>query len=187
MNTAKHRGGGLTARQERFVAEYLVDLSATTAARRAGYRGSQSTLSAEASRLLRKPAIATAVKNAQAALIARVQIRADAVVRELARIAFSDVGKLVDVDGRLLSLVELPEDTRRAIAALEMPERRGGRETRRVVRVRFFDKLRALEMLGKHLGLFSDRSSNAPKTATIEVVDPYLARTPPAKSLVAGG
>ena len=80
----------LTARQARFVNEYLIDLNGTQAVIRAGYR----TRSPEvhASRLLTRPLVAKAITAAQAARAKRTEITADRVIHELARIAFGTCG-----------------------------------------------------------------------------------------------
>lgn len=54
----------MTPKQERFVAEYLVDLNGTQAAIRAGY--SRKTAGQQAEQLLKKLEIAAAVRNGQA-------------------------------------------------------------------------------------------------------------------------
>lgn len=77
----------LTPKQERFVAEYLVDLNATAAAIRAGYK--EKTASQIGHNLLQKPAIELAVQEAQAAREKRTKITGDQVVSELAKIAFA--------------------------------------------------------------------------------------------------
>ena len=65
----------LTPKQERFVAEYLIDLNATQAAIRAGY--SVKTAKQAGSENLSKPDIAKAVQDAQAARAARTEITQD--------------------------------------------------------------------------------------------------------------
>lgn len=84
----------LTAKQQRFVDEYLVDLNATQAAIRAGY--SAATARSIAAENLTKPNIAAAVSAAQAERAKRTGITADRVLEDLARVAFGDVRKLVE-------------------------------------------------------------------------------------------
>ncbi|MCZ6860512.1 MAG: terminase small subunit, partial [Alphaproteobacteria bacterium] len=78
----------MTPRQRRFVEEYLVDLNATGAAKRAGY--TVRSASDHGYRLLRNPAIAAAVAKAQNKRAARTRVSADRVVTELAKVAFGD-------------------------------------------------------------------------------------------------
>lgn len=144
----------LTPRQRRFVQEYLIDLNAAAAARRAGYSKKSST--DWAWRLLRKPAVAAAVEAAQAARAERTRVTADTVVKELAKVAFGDARDLLSwgKDG-----VELRDskDLTDAAAALvsEVSETRTAAGGTR--RVKLHCKLTALTALGRHLGLFSGR------------------------------
>jgi len=75
----------LTARQRRFVGEYLLDLNATQAAIRAGY--SARSASAIGCENLTKPEVAAAICSAQAERGSRTKVTADDVVRELWKIA----------------------------------------------------------------------------------------------------
>jgi phage terminase small subunit len=83
----------------------------------------------------------------------------DRVLKELARIAFSDIGNLVDADGQLLDLQDLRRDVTAALKRYKKTSRTmtredGTTETETEIVVEFWDKLTALEQLGKHLGLF---------------------------------
>ncbi|WP_082017872.1 terminase small subunit [Leisingera sp. ANG-Vp] len=83
----------LTAKQERFVAEYLIDLNATQAAIRAGY--SAKTAHSVGHENLRKPEIAKAIQEAQAKRSEKTGITQERVLQELARIGFADIRKVV--------------------------------------------------------------------------------------------
>ena len=76
----------MTAKQERFVEEYLIDLNATQAAIRAGY--SPKTANEQGARLLAKVSVQTAISKAQAERSRRTGINQDRVIRELAKVAF---------------------------------------------------------------------------------------------------
>lgn len=145
---------GLTPKQVAFVAEYLVDLNATQAAIRAGY--SAKTAGWIGPQLLGKTHIATSIEAGKAARSARVQISADAVLRELGRIAFADPRKVMEwgPDGvRLLSSEDLSEDDAAAVAEVsESTSEHGGS-----IRMKKHDKVKALELLGRHLGMFVER------------------------------
>ena len=151
----------LTPKQARFVAEYLVDLNATQAAIRAGY--SERTAAAQGVRLLRNVKVRDAVAAAQGKRESRTEVTQDMVIRELARIAFSDMRKLYREDGSMKNLSELDDDTAAAISGIEtLEEFEGAGGDRCLVghtkKVRPWDKGRALELLGKHLGMFVDRA-----------------------------
>jgi phage terminase small subunit len=160
---------GLTNKQKRFVEEYLVDLNATQAAIRAGY--SQRTAYAIGQENLKKPEIASAIQAAMDARSKRVEVRQDDVLRELVRIATCDIAQAFDEEGRLRPLHEIPEDVRRAIAGVETVERTlsAGQQgeddeeveevavVQRVRKIKFWDKPKTLELLGRHLKMFTDK------------------------------
>lgn len=151
--------GRLNERQRRFVAEYLVDLNATQAAIRAGY--SEKTAASQASDLLRNPKVAEAIRVAQDKRLQRIEITADRVLQELALVAFADIGRAFGKDGGLLPLLDMPEEVRRALAGVEVDELFEGRGDERqqvgvTRKIKMNDKLRGLEMLGKHLRLFTE-------------------------------
>ena len=138
---------GLTAKQQRFVDEYLVDLNATEAAIRAGY--SAKTAKSIGSENLTKPDIDEAIKQAQAAAADRAQITQDRVIAELAQVAFADIRDFVAWGGQTVVLKASPD---LASAAAVMSVSGDGEKAQ----IRLHDKLRALELLGKHLGVWTD-------------------------------
>lgn len=149
----------LTAKQERFVAEYLIDLNATQAAIRAGY--SEKTADKQGSQLLGKTSIKAAISEAQAKRSERTEITQDRVLAELAKIGFSDLRKVLTKTGNLAGPDDWDDETAGAIASMEIITRSGGvngegeREVEHVAKIKTWDKLSALEKLGKHLGMFS--------------------------------
>ena len=155
----------LTAKQQAFVAEYLVDLNATQAYIRSGYKARGNVAEVNASRLLRNAQVQQAIAEALQARQQRTQVTADRVVQELARLAFFDIGKLVREDGTPLSLPEMDEDTRRAVAGLEVA-RVGNADigVGEILKFKLADKTRALEQLGRHLGIFEkDNAQSKPE------------------------
>ena len=146
----------LTARQRRFVAEYLACGNATEAARRAGY--SAKTAHAQGSRLLKNAEVRAALEKKTERLEEKLELSAERVLTELARIAFMDIGRAFGSDGRLLALHEMPEDVRRALASIETDEMKGQDAGLGITRkVKAWDKPKALELLGKHFKLFADK------------------------------
>jgi phage terminase small subunit len=146
-------GVALTAKQARFVAEYLVDLNATQAATRAGY--SAKTAEQQGPRLLGNVGVRRAIDEALARRSERIELKSDDVLRELLRLARVDIGEAFDHEGHLKPLHLMSEDCRRAIAGVEVEAVAG--EAATVTKVKFWDKTRALELLGKHLKLFTDK------------------------------
>jgi len=149
---AKKKPRGLTPKQKLFVKEYLVDLNATQAALRAGY--SERSAHAQGKENLQKPPIREKIDKALAERSERTEVTADKVLRELARIAFSELREAVEWDASGVELKnsgDLHEDISRAIS--EVSESRGaGRETK--LGIKLHSKTRALEMLGRHLGMW---------------------------------
>ena len=141
--------------QERiFCEEYLIDLNATQAALRAGYKpgtAKNASMWIDADKPL-KPALRRYIDQAMAARSRRTGVTADRVVRELARVAFCDPLSIIDPEtGGLLK--EIDREDRAAIAGYR---RKSGEEfDEREVKLN--DRVRALELLGKHLGLLTNQ------------------------------
>lgn len=154
----------LGPKQSAFVREYLIDLNATQAAIRAGY--SAKTATTQGPRLLENVGVAKAISEALQQRADRLEIKSDDVLRELFRIATTDIGDVFDEEGRLKPLKDIPKDTRRAIASIEVDELFDGSgedrvQTGWVKKVKFWDKPKALELLGKHLKMFTDKIEHA--------------------------
>lgn len=160
MRSGKVRDPKLTRKQRLFALEYLVDLNAAGAARRAGY--SAKSADEIAPRLLKKPAIAAFLSEHAAEMSRELELTVKRVERELARCAFVDPRQIVDETGQMRALHEIPEDTRRAIRSVKVRELFEGKGAERevvgqVVEVRFADKVAALHLAAKRLGLLTER------------------------------
>nr|DAU56385.1 MAG TPA: Terminase small subunit [Caudoviricetes sp.] len=143
----------LTEKQKRFVEEYLIDLNATQAAIRAGY--SAKTANEQGARLLVNVSIQKAISRAMTARSNRTNISQDRVVNELAKIAFMNIADLIDQHGNLRDNV-----SRDDMAGIEWIRSKGVETENGYVReteFRVTSKLKALELLGRHLGMFTDR------------------------------
>lgn len=150
----------LSARQQRFVDEYLVDLNATQAAIRAGYaeRGAR----VQGCRLLAQPNVDAAIQRGAAKRQRRTEIDQDRVLKELAAIGFHDARTLFGDGGSLKPPAEWDDDTAAAIAGLEVEELFDGRGDERehigtLRKIKRNDKVKALELLGRHLKMFTER------------------------------
>lgn len=147
-------------KQMAFVKEYVVDYNATQAAIRAGY--SEKSAYSQAHDLLKKPEIKAKISELEDEAARRTEISKDMVLRELARVAFVDPRKLFDENGRPKDLESLDDDTAAALASVDILEEYDFDDGNRVLightkKYKWADKLRALEMLGKHLGMFTDK------------------------------
>lgn len=143
----------LTAKQKKFVEEYLIDLNATQAAIRAGY----STESAKeiGCENLTKPNVKAEIDKAIAERSRRTGINQDRVLRELAKIAFVNPNDVINFRDATVKMTS--EENLAAIASIKVKEMPGeyGNATEREVKL--YDKLRALDLLGRHLGMFKDK------------------------------
>lgn len=149
----------LTAKQQRFVAEYLIDLNATQAAIRAGY--SEKTAGSVGFENLRKPEIAAAIEEARSARAERTEVDADWVLRRLVDEADADLADLYGADGELKPVHEWPLIWRKGlVAGLDVEEVRAGDAIIAHIRkVKLSDRIKRLELIGKHVsvGAFRER------------------------------
>lgn len=156
----------LTPKQERFVTEYLIDLNATQAAIRAGY--SKHTADVQGPRLLRNVGVRAAIEAGQKRISTRLEVTAERVVQEYARLAFTNLRDAAEWgDERGLSLVlseDLDEDTAAAVKSVTVRHTitNKGKDDEAVERVEhkieMHDKKGALDSLSRHLGLFVDKT-----------------------------
>ena len=149
----------LTDKQELFCQEYLIDFNGTRSAIAAKY--SEKTAARMASENLQKPDIQARLKELMQARAERTQITQDRILEELAYIAFFDIRKLFDDNGNLIPVTQLDEQTARALAAVEVSNEKTSRHGDEITReylkkIKSLDKKSALELLGKHLGMFAD-------------------------------
>ena len=145
----------LTAKQQRFIEEYMVDLNATQAAIRANY--SKKTAQRTGSENLSKPLIIAEIVKKRNKLTFKAEISRERVLKEEICLAMVDSGELFDPDGCLIAPKDLPEYVRRAISSIEVKEIGIDPETgemRRQYKYKLWDKGRSIERLEKHLGLF---------------------------------
>lgn len=152
--------GKLPAKQEAFCREFIVDLNGTQAAIRAGY--TERSAHVQSSRLLSNDKVAARINELKEARSERTEVTADLILRELLKLATVDLGKAFDASGTILPLNEMPEEVRKSIAGIEVNEIfDGAGEQRSVIgftkKIKFWDKPKCLELLGKHMKLFTDK------------------------------
>lgn len=140
----------LTNKQKKFIDEYLVDLNATQAAIRAGYK--EKAAYRTGAENLRKPQIQEEIQKRMQERQKRTEITQDMVVKELAAIGFSKVTDYVTVKRGTVCIKDtdsLTDDQIRAIAGIK--------EGANGIEVKLNDKEKALELLGRHLGMWNDK------------------------------
>jgi len=150
----------LSESQQRFILEYLKDGNARKAAVRAGY--SPKTAKQQGSRLLTRVDISDAIQAGIDRHLAGLDLDVKRILEETGRVGISDLKDLFDEGGHLLAPHELPDDVRKAVASIKVLRTQVQTETDGdsttttrldTVEVKFWDKLRALELLGKFKGL----------------------------------
>jgi phage terminase small subunit len=163
MTDAPNAMDALSPRERRFVEEYCANgFRATDAARAVGYQGKNVKISAY--KLLQKPNIAAAVDAHLKDLADRAQLRSEAILLELAKVAFSDIGEVLDFSGdvpRLKPAKDIPSEARQSIESIKVKRFVEGRgedsDQVEVTEFKLHDKLGALEKLGRYRKLFTDK------------------------------
>jgi phage terminase small subunit len=144
----------LTDKQQRFVLEYLKDSNATQAAIRAGY--SARTADRIGAELLGKTWVAAAIAAKQARLASKLEVSAERVIAEFARIAFSDPRQVATWGPGGVTLKDsaaLTDDAAACVSEVKSKPTEYGNE----LTFKLHDKVVALNALGKHLGLFKEQ------------------------------
>lgn len=136
----------LTAKQQRFVEEYLVDLNATQAAIRAGY--SKASAEVIGHENLRKPGVRAEIDARRAKLTEAAEVSAERVMREVALIALADPRSVMTWGPKGVTLIDSKTLTRdQAAIVAEVAQTKDG------IRLKTHSKLDALEKLIRHMGL----------------------------------
>ncbi|MEI8200539.1 MAG: terminase small subunit [Eubacteriales bacterium] len=146
--------GRINAKQKKFVDEYLIDLNATQAAIRAGYSNKCAGSIGEEN--LKKPEIVRVIDARMAELSKRTGVNLDRIVLELAKIAFFNITDVVNIDDATVKGDSSREDMA-CIASVKVKTVPTSDGMITEWEVKAYDKIKALELLGKHLGMFTDR------------------------------
>lgn len=144
----------LTEKQKRFADEYLIDLNATRA-----YKAAYTTCKKDeaaavnGSKLLRNTNVADYVSKRMKDREQRTEITQDMVLQELAKIGFADITDFVTIEDQIVrvnSTDDIPPDKIGAIAGIK--------DGANGIEVKLNDKGKALELIGRHLGMFKDKT-----------------------------
>lgn len=168
----------LTEKKRIFVDEFLIDLNATRAYKAAYPKvKNDDVAAAAASRLKKEPEVAAYIEKRMKDRQKRTEITQDWVLEELRRIADvngSDFAKVVIKDGcpdvELIPTDDLSEEKRSAISAIK--------QGKYGISIESYDKVKALELLGRHLGMWNDKLDiNAPALDdSIKEMEEYFER-----------
>ncbi|MCP5246170.1 MAG: terminase small subunit [Burkholderiales bacterium] len=164
----------MNSRQKKFCEEYLVDLNATQAAKRAGYTGK--TVRTQASKMLTNPNIEKYIQELMKKREERTEVTQDRVLKEWAKLAFLDPQKFFDESGNLLPVNKLDKDVAAALVGIDVTENVVNGELVSVTKkIKFADKKGALDSCARHLGMFNDKvqhEGNFNMNFTVEFVRP---------------
>lgn len=179
----------LTEKQKRFCDEYLIDLNATRAYKSA-YPNikKDETAAAAGARLLRNVKVENYISQRMKDREKRTEITQDRVLKELARIGFANAadfakvvekeyeevtkdeeGNTIDKKIKTYKTVEIEvtdsvdTDKQAAIAGIKMGANG--------IEVKLNDKVKALELIGRHLGMFVDKTELSGDLGLKVVVD----------------
>lgn len=150
----------LTPKQARFVDEYLIDLNATQAAIRAGY--SAKTAYSQGERLLKNVEVAAAIAAAKKARAERTEVDADYVLKRMIEIDQMDVLDIMDDQMALKPVKEWPKVWRQYLSGFDVAEMFEGSGEQKLLagvlkKIKWPDKVKNLELLGRHFGMFKDK------------------------------
>jgi phage terminase small subunit len=180
---------GLTAKQKRLCEEYIIDLNGTQAAIRAGY--SSRTANEQAARLLAKASAQEYIQKLKQDRSARTEITADRVLQELAAVAFAKIDDFIRVE-QVTATVDLGEDqegnpitdtrTYKAVEIFEtdkvdqakMPAIASIKQGRDGIELKTHDKIKSLELLGRHLGMWNDKMDVTSKGESLNEKKPVI-------------
>nr|DAU31649.1 MAG TPA: Terminase small subunit [Caudoviricetes sp.] len=143
----------MTDKQKIFADEYLIDLNATRAYKAAyPHVKNDKTAAAAAARMLRNVKVQRYIEERMQDRQKRTEITQDRVLQELAAIAFARTTDFVQIVNDRVILTDtskLSDIQIRAIAGIK--------EGKNGIELKLNDKEKALELLGRHLGMFKDR------------------------------
>lgn len=157
----------MTDKQIKFCEEYLIDLNATQAAIRAGY--STKTADTQGPRLLQNVGVRARIDEAMAEQSRRTGVNADRVIKELARIGFVNPTDVINTDKVTINRDASRDDTA-AIASVKMKVSDSEQGSCIEREIKFHDKNKSLELLGRHLGMFNDKL-NITGEGTVQIID----------------
>lgn len=164
-----------------FMRAYMRTMSATLAYKEAFPEAGHRTACVNGGRLLKHPLIVDELQPMLDARAERLDLKADKVLAEIAKIAFADVTQLFNEDGSIKDPWELDSMLSAAVQSFEyetlyelQSEGRGRKRkvaVGRLTKVKMYNKLDALEKAGKHLKLFVERHEHTGKNGAPLIPD----------------
>ncbi|MEN6509301.1 MAG: terminase small subunit [Smithella sp.] len=162
----------LTIRQKLFVREYLVDMNATKAYLRAGYRVSENVARRNGARMLTNADILANIHRYIGQRLSKLEITSETVLHEIAKMAFANMFDYITIQKDGTAYVDLSRITRdQATAIQELSLEEGtegagdGAKPIKKIKFKLSGKKENLELLGRYLKLFSDTTPAVSKDA----------------------
>lgn len=153
----KELESSLTPKRIFFCKEYILDFNGTRAAKAAGY--TEKTAYSTASEILNIPEVQKYLQYLTSDRAKRLQVTADKIVQEIAKIAFANAEDLIDYfDGNVLfndlHQMKFPEIIKNITVKEILKD---GKRIGQIAKIEVYDKVKALELLGKHTALFTEQ------------------------------
>lgn len=157
----------LTEQKQRFADRYFETLKGSESAIYAGY--SEATSRQIAYNLLQEPEVEEYLSKLRSELSEKTGINRERILAEYSKIAFSDIRELYAGDNNLLDVRQMDDNIAGAVMSVEVDELfTQGVQIGYTKKVKLYNKLQALQDLGKHLGIFEkDNDQSKPKTTNI--------------------
>ncbi len=150
----------MTDKEKRFVEEYLVDLNASAAAKRAGYACKNEKGGNVPTCFYKNPEVRAAIEQELARRQAQTRELQEKVLEELRAICFADAAEIHAPDG----LRVIPVGSTKAVAQLSFKDGESGNS----FSVRLMPKYRYLELLGRQLGMFRQKQEQTTPVVIVE-------------------
>lgn len=181
-------GRPITPQQELFAQEYVKTLNGTQAAIAAGY--SERSASAQASDLLNRPNVKARIIELKDRVREANAVTAQRVIDELAKVALSNIKHYVDAGNEVKDLSEIPDEHGAVVSSIKVTKKtyegENGSSTEKTVAFKLWDKVAALDKLGRHFGIFEKDNEQSRPTEVVKFVLPTNGREKPIKNLRRG-
>ena len=152
-------GHDLTVEEALFCRSYIIDREPVATFRRLGYTGSPERLKALAKKHLANPEVQGCIGSLAGRLMKKFEVSAESITKNLASMAFFDARTIMRFDGHSLRVLDSSLWSDEAVAAIS-----GVKMTKDAgVEIKFVDKLKATETLGRQLNLLQDPDENMKK------------------------
>jgi len=151
----------LNAQQELFCQQFLIHRQIEKAVLLAGYTQNKKSAGVIGSRLMKDPLIQSRINALLAKIAAKNELSAEKVLTRLDDIGGVDIAECFDEKGQFKPIHDIPKHIRQCIAQIDVFEEWDGvgrdrEKIGEIRRIKFHDKIKANELLGKNLKLFNE-------------------------------